>query len=112
MTKKSLLVTHSTIFFLPFHLAIGHKSCPKKFRLDRKIGFQNTFYTKCIDVIIDSIGPSIISRSIHNLHKLIFISEPRHEISNNVVCVTSKAADQPAYMHSLIRAFASRLNIL
>ena len=35
----------------------------EKFRLDRKIGFQNT-YTKCINVIIDSIGPSIILRSI------------------------------------------------
>ena len=33
-------------------------------RLDRKIGLQNTFYTKCINVIIDSIGPSIILRSI------------------------------------------------
>ena len=29
----------------------------KKIRLDRKIGFQNTFYTKCINVIFDSIGP-------------------------------------------------------
>ena len=38
--------------------------------------------------------------------------EPRHEISNNVVCATSKASDQPAHMRSLIRAFASRLNIL
>ena len=38
--------------------------------------------------------------------------EPRHEISNNVVCATSKASDQPAHAHSLIRAFASRLNIL
>ena len=37
----------------------------EKFRLDRKIGFQNTFYTKCITVIIDSIGPSIILRSIY-----------------------------------------------
>ena len=37
----------------------------EKFRLDRKIGFQNTFYTICIDVIIESIGPSIILRSIH-----------------------------------------------
>ena len=37
----------------------------KKFRLDRKIGFQNTFYTKCLYVIIDSIGPSIILRSIY-----------------------------------------------
>ena len=40
------------------------------------------------------------------------INEPRHEISNNVVCATSKASDQPAHMRSLIRAFASRLNIL
>ena len=36
----------------------------EKFGLNRKIGFQNTFYTKCINVIIDSIGPSIILRSI------------------------------------------------
>ena len=36
----------------------------EKFRIHRKIGFQNTFYTKCINVIIDSIGPSIILRSI------------------------------------------------
>ena len=32
-----------------------------------------------------------------------------HEISNNVVCVTSKASDQPAHTRSLIRAFASRI---
>ena len=39
--------------------------------------------------------------------------EPVHEISNNVVCVTSKASDQPARdTRSLIRAFAGRLNIL
>ena len=30
-------------------------------------------------------------------------------ISNNVVCATSKASDQPARMRSLIRAFASHL---
>ena len=29
-----------------------------------------------------------------------------------MVCATSKALDQPAHMRSLIRAFASRLNIL
>ena len=33
--------------------------------------------------------------------------EPGHELTNNVVCVTSKGLDQP-----LIRAFASCLNIL
>ena len=38
--------------------------------------------------------------------------EPVHEISNNVVCATSKASDQPAHTRSLIRAFASRLNII
>ena len=39
-------------------------------------------------------------------------NEPVHEISNNVVCATSKASDQPAHMRSLIRAFASRVSIL
>ena len=40
------------------------------------------------------------------------IYESRHEISNNVVCATSKGSDQPVHMRSLNRAFASRLNIL
>ena len=31
-----------------------------------------------------------------------------HEISNNVVCVNSKASDQPAHMRGLIRAIAGR----
>ena len=41
-----------------------------------------------------------------------FKIEPVHEISNNVVCATSKASDQPAHTRSLIRAFASHLSIL
>ena len=39
-------------------------------------------------------------------------NEPQHEISNNVVCATSKGSDQPAHTRSLIRAFTSRLSIL
>ena len=40
----------------------------------------------------------------------IHIIEPQHEISNNVVCATSKGSDQPAHTRrSLVRAFASRL---
>ena len=35
-------------------------------------------------------------------------NEPVHEISNNLVCSTSKATDQPAHARSLIRAFAGR----
>ena len=46
----------------------------------------------------------------HNCIVFCYTYEPRHEISNNVVCATSKASDQTGL--SLIRAFASRLNIL
>ena len=45
-------------------------------------------------------------------HRYYKLFEPVHEISNNVVCATSKASDQPAHTRSLIRAFASRLSIL
>ena len=44
------------------------------------------------------------------LNKKIY--ELQHEISSNGVCATSKGSDQPAHTHSLIRALASRLNIL
>ena len=33
-------------------------------------------------------------------------------LSQQVLCATSKASDQPAHTRSLIRAFASRLSIL
>ena len=66
LKRQKILVRNIFYHFLvPFHLAIWtSKVSEKKIRLDRKIGFQNTFYTKCINVIIDSIGPSIILRSI------------------------------------------------
>ena len=41
-----------------------------------------------------------------------YIIRAEHEVSNNVVCATCKAIDQPAHTRSLIRVFASRLNIL
>ena len=40
------------------------------------------------------------------------IYEQQSEISNNVVCATSKVSDQPVHVRSLIRAFASCLNVL
>ena len=45
----------------------------EKIRLDRKIGFQNMFYTKSINVIIDSFGPSIILRYIYIYCAAIFV---------------------------------------
>ena len=58
----------SNIFYhFLFAVSLGNMASKmsEKFRLDRKIGFQNMFYTKCINVIIDSIGLSIILRSIY-----------------------------------------------
>ena len=56
--------------------------------------------------------PLIISNQYSGAVALIVhTNEPPHE-SNNVVCATSEGSDQPAHMHSLIRAFASSLNIL
>ena len=43
---------------------------------------------------------------------VLTIFEPRHEISSNVVCVTSKGSDHAGHMRSLISTFASRLNVL
>ena len=60
---------HVSNIFYHFHFAVslGNRvsKISNKFRLDHKIGFQNMFYTKCINDIIDSIGPSIILRSIY-----------------------------------------------
>ena len=58
-------------------------------------------------------NPLVLSQTLYQLTTALPVqNEPRHEISNNVVCATSKGSDQPAHMRSLIRAFASRLNIL
>ena len=62
-------------------------------------------------------GIAVFNGEYFAIKRVIFVSigityEPQHEISNNVVCATSKATDQLAHTRSLIRAFASRLNIL
>ena len=50
---------------------------------------------------------------LHHSAKTCYLQlELGHEISNYVVCATSKASDQPAHTRSLIRAFASGLTIL
>ena len=65
---KKILVSNIFYHFL-FAVSLGNwaPKMSEKFGLTRKIDFQNTFYTKCIDVIIDSIGPSIILRSIYTV---------------------------------------------
>ena len=58
-----------------------------------------------------SEGEEIVAVKIKK-ESLNLIFERQHEISKNVVCATSKGSDQHAHTCSLIRAFASRLNIL
>ena len=56
-----------------------------------------------------------LSTFLRNFLEKTHIPEPemsRNEISNNLVCATSKGSDQPMHTRSLIRAFASRLDIL
>ena len=63
----------------------------------------------CTSVIFSAF---VYTYSTKSLSDVADIYELRHEISNIAVCATSKASDQTARMGSLIRAFASRLNIL
>ena len=64
-----------------------------------------------MDWICHTVSGYGIKKEGHEVHECTII-EPVHEISNNVVCATSKASDQPAHTHSLIRAFASHLSII
>ena len=57
-------------------------------------------------------GPWLKILVFMDVSNVTLIIEPQHENSNNAVCATSKGSDQPVHMRSLIRAFASRLNIL
>ena len=64
--------------------------------------------------LIFSVGvePTLWLLGVLNVSIFLNIIELRHEIPNHVVCAASKTSDQPARTCSLIRAFASRLNIL
>ena len=57
-----------------------------------------------------SVSKAIVNQTTDLANLVSF--EPVREISNNVVCATSKGSDQPMHTRSLIRAFASRLSIL
>ena len=52
----------------------------EKFRLNPKIDFQNTLFTKCINIIIDSIGPSITLRSIDRTYIVINMDPFRNSL--------------------------------
>ena len=75
------------------------------------IFIMKVYYTNQLKVIAQQLLPIEFTKVL-NLLSTQNIYEQQHEISNNVVFATSKDSDQPAHMHSLIRAVAGRLNIL
>ena len=82
-----------------FHCYVDPLSSPHQQKTHQSWTLWQNFLDRCMQFLI-SLPPSYL------------LIEPVHEISNNVVCATSKASDQPSHTHSLIRAFASRLSIL
>ena len=81
------------LFFIRRYVALGLLFCTSA---------SMTEYRMIANTEIDGEKYALLTKS----------NEPLHEISNNVVCATSKASDQPAHTRSMIRTFASRLNIL
>ena len=47
-----------------------------------------------------SLSFSAVGIEALGVKSMLIIKETNHEISNNVVCETSKASDQPAYSQS------------
>ena len=58
--------------------------------------------------VVKQLGPLDVTGAYKKANEMQVINE----ISNNVVCATSKGSDQPAHMRSMVRAFASRFYIL
>ena len=70
---------------------------------------------------LSTLNTSKLFKEIQYTQENFICSEDKHikitlnllnKISNNVVCSTNKGSDQAVHTRSLIRAFASRLNVL
>ena len=57
-------------------------------------------------------GTALYSEENRMLNIYVIMIRAQNEMSNNLTCANSKGSDQPAHARSLIRAIASRLNIL
>ena len=107
--KWQKIVVGNIFYHFLFAVSLGNRASKmsEKFRIDRKIGFQNTFYIKCINVIIDSIGPSIILRSIYILEIRcqcrIFKTDKCWSLNNHIsiisqhICVFSSKSNGSIY---------------
>ena len=104
-----LLVTnHHTADIIVITDGSVHATLTQTYYRDMEINQRLHAWLKTRDIHIYS-G---IGRILASWFNDAIMTEPRHEISNNVVYATNKASDQPAHVRSLIRAFASCLNSL
>ena len=72
--------------------------------------FKLTSKNPCINKATGTLNTLVPGLNIlQQLSHLSLIYEPRHEISNKVGCATSKALDQSAHTHSLIRSLSLHL---
>ena len=79
------------------------------------MNYFNPYYVTRFENSVDPYklaSEKLADQDPHCFQHCIYYIEPVHEISNNVVCTTSKASDQPVHTRSLIRAFTSCLSIL
>ena len=108
------------------HTPFGHVVCAvmsdNHYNIQRSPVGSSIFIAeaKAVDLTLKLVAPVsdipifyIKYLTMHKVHmhagairQLLY--EPRHEISNNVVCATIKGSELPAHTRSLIRAFASR----
>ena len=76
------------------------------------VSLKDFFAKKLILKKISRLQKNMKNYPVGKEFNLKLINELWHKISNNVVCATSKGSDGPGHMRSLVKAFASRLNIL
>ena len=108
---KTLSQTSEKISLYRVELKENKCMCIKLYYLYLNQGPFNKSHLAFVVVLLFLLNMKCLIAMYISFMKII-INEPVHEISNNVVCATSKASDQPVHMRSLIRAFASRLSIL
>ena len=112
-------------FFNPFSILERTLSITHRSELFSRHKYHYSIFQSYLNLSINAVFMGVNSR-LHILqnYSRVLVSqnicdrpiatktlELWHEIAINVVCATYKASDQPAHTRSLIRAFASRMNI-
>ena len=92
------------------------ESCHGKTKCYKFYDLHEAFFSSLFENILPTFSllyvpmvKGLVTALLYKLGNEIY--EPRHKMSNTVVCATSKSSDQPAHTHSLIRAFACNIGV-